>query len=165
MYERYDGFYVWVHKDGRIHHPKLIAKYLGRYVRHPAIANSRITSFDGSDISFYYEDREKQRHNATMSLEEFISALIQHIPERQFKMIRYYGAYARGTKKLFKAYLLSSIAQLKLCRFGFKRPKKELRCPYCKGELEFVWFLGKPPPEELKSQRELAEWFSENFKN
>jgi hypothetical protein len=26
----------------------------------------------------------------------FISCLIQHIPPSQFKIIRYYGAYARG---------------------------------------------------------------------
>jgi len=30
-----------------------------------------------------------------MSVDEFISAIIQHVPERQFKMIRYYGSYSR----------------------------------------------------------------------
>jgi hypothetical protein len=54
-------FYVWVHKDGRIKHPKLIARYLGRYVRHPAIANSRINWFNKStlQVGFYYEDHKK----------------------------------------------------------------------------------------------------------
>lgn len=164
-FNKYDGFYVWVHKAGRIRHPKLIIKYLGRYVRHPAIANSRLTSFDGRNVSFFYEEhREKEiiRHDVTMRVDDFISALIQHIPEPQFKMIRYYGAYARRTKKIFKSYLQSSIKQTTLWIFGFR---KEMRCPYCGGEVEFVWYSKKPPPETLKEQRELLDWISVNSKN
>lgn len=163
-YNKYDGFYVWVHKAGKIKHPKLIAKYLGRYVRHPAIANSRLTTFSGEYVGFFYEQyiantKEKIRHDVTMQVDYFISALIQHIPESQFKMIRYYGAYARRTKKIFKAYLQLSINQTTLWIFGFR---KELRCPYCGGELEFVWYSKKPPPETLKEQRELLDYVSLN---
>ncbi len=44
LFNKYpNGFNVWVHKRGRIKHPRLIARYVGRYVRHPAIANRRIT--------------------------------------------------------------------------------------------------------------------------
>jgi hypothetical protein len=166
-FHKYDGFYVWVHKAGRIKHPKLIAKYLGRYVRHPAIANSRLTFFDGKHVSFFYEEcldesKEKIRHDVTMQVDEFISALIQHIPEPQFKMIRYYGTYARRTKGIFNAYLQSSIKQTTLWIFGFR---KEIRCPYCGGEVEFVLYSKKPPPVEVKSQRELSDWISVNSKN
>ena len=38
------GFYVYA-KD-RVKGKKNIAKYIGRYIRHPAIANSRIESYD-----------------------------------------------------------------------------------------------------------------------
>ena len=164
-FNKYDGFYVWVHKAGRIKHPKLIAKYLGRYVRHPAIANSRLTSFDGKHVSFFYEEHREEgkiRHDVTMAVDDFISVLIQHIPEPQFKMIRYYGAYARGTKAKFGLSSQSSIRQWTLIKFGFYR---EIRCPYCSGEVEFVAYLKKPPPEEIKSQRELTEWISVNCEN
>lgn len=164
-YRKYSGFYVWVHKAGRIRHSKLIAKYLGRYVRHPAIANSRLTSFNGTHVGFFYEEHreeEKIRHDVAMHVDDFISALIQHIPEPQFKMIRYYGTYARRTKKIFKAYLQSSISQTTLWIFGFR---KEIKCPYCGGDVEFVAYLKKPPPEEVKSQRELIYWISLNSKN
>lgn len=169
-YRKYDGFYVWVHKAGRIRHPKLIARYLGRYVRHPAIANSRLTSFDGNNVSFFYEvsieeSREKIRHDVTMQVDDFISALIQHIPEPQFKMIRYYGAYARRSKKSFKSYLQSSIEQTKLTMFGVKIPERVFHCPYCGGDLEFVMYMDKGPPEVLKEQRELIGWISVNSKN
>jgi len=153
--------YVWVHKAGRIRHPKLIAKYLGRYVRHPAIANSRLTAFDGKHVSFFYEEHKEEeiiRHNVTMLVDDFISALIQHIPEPQFKMIRYYGAYARRTKSIFKSYMQSSINQTKLVIFGVKRSEKTLHCPYCGGELEFVMYMDKSPPEIQNPQAELLDW-------
>jgi hypothetical protein len=157
-------FYVWVHKDGRITHPKLIAKYIGRYVRHPAIANSRIDFFNqvALKVGFHYEDRDKKRIDVVMNTDEFITALIQHIPEPQFKMIRYYGAYARHRRKLYKVYLQSSIEQATLLIYGVRKPEKILSCPYCGGILDFVMVLKKPPPENLKSQKEMSDWISCN---
>ncbi len=157
-------FYVWVHKDGRIRHPKVIARYLGRYVRHPVIANSRIDWFDKEKglVGFHYEDHNKVRHDVVMSADEFVTALIRHIPPPQFKMIRYYGAYARRTKKKFKKHLQSSIEQTKLMRYGVELPKKVFKCPYCGGKLEFFWYCKKPPPEEIKNQKELLDWISSN---
>ena len=164
-FKNYDGFYVWVHKAGKIKHPKLIAKYLGRYVRHPAIANSRLTAFDGRTVSFFYEEHRENavmRHDKTIPVDDFISSLLQHIPEPQFKMIRHYGAYARRMKKVFRTYLQSSMAQTTLFAFGFKRKMENPKCPFCGGETEFVWYYKKPPPPELKTQKELSDWISYN---
>lgn len=144
MYKKYPkGFYVWLHSRGRINHPKVIAKYIGRYVRHPAIANSRIYFYDKKIVKFYYTNNEDRRIDAVMTVDQFITALIQHIPPPQFKMIRYYGAYARKTKRKYGASSRSSITQLKLTYFGIERLKY---CPYCHHELEFVWYCRKPPP-------------------
>lgn len=157
-------FYVWVHKDGAIKHPKIIARYLGRYVRHPAIANSRIDWFDEIKlkVGFHYENHEKQRIDIVMTSDEFITALIQHIPEPQFKMIRYYGAYARHRRKFFKNYLQSSIEQKTLLIYGVKKPERIVFCHKCGSHLIFITVLKKPPPEKLKSQKELSDWISFN---
>ena len=154
-------FYVWVHKDGRIIHPRVIARYLGRYVRHPVIANSRVDFFNKEKllVGFHYHDHQNIRHDVVMPVNDFITALIRHIPPEQFKMIRYYGAYARRSKKRFKKYLQSSIEQLKLTLFGIEVPKKILKCPYCGGKLEFVWYIKKPPPEIPNIQRELLQYY------
>lgn len=160
MYRKYSkGFYVWLHKRGTIKHPKLIAKYVGRYVRHPAIANSRIDSFDGKIVRFHFINNEDQRVNVTLASDQFISSLIQHIPPPQFKMIRYYGAYARRSKGGYGATTHSSITQLKLFAFGVEKVKY---CPYCHGELEFVWYCKKPPPEMPQPQKEICNWISVN---
>lgn len=158
IYAKYPkGFYVWLHKRGTIKHPSMIAKYVGRYVRHPAIANSRIDFFDGKIVKFYYTNNENIRRDVVMSVDEFISALIQHIPPPQFKMIRYYGAYARRTKSKYGATVRSSIKQLNLYQFGLERTKW---CPFCHHELEFVWYCQKPPPETIKEQKNLLKYLS-----
>ena len=92
------GLYVHLPKESRITNKQKIAKYVGRYIRHPAIANSRLHSYDGSSVTFWYKDHEGKKHFVTMEVQEFIKALIQHIPDLNFKMIRYYGAYSRRIK-------------------------------------------------------------------
>lgn len=160
MYQKYkNGFYVWLHSRGRITNPKVIAKYVGRYVRHPAIANSRIYFYDGKIVKFYYTNNEDTRIDVVLTVSQFITALIQHIPPPQFKMIRYYGAYARKVKGKYGAKVRSSITQLNLYAFGLERIKY---CPFCHNELEFVWYCKKPPPELFKTQKELTNWMSVN---
>jgi Putative transposase/Transposase zinc-binding domain len=162
MYKKYPkGFYVWLHKRGTIKSPKEISKYVGRYVRHPAIANSRIYAYDGKYVSFYYVNNDNIRVNVVMKVYDFISALIQHIPPPQFKMIRYYGAYARRSKRKY-GLTQSGIKQLDLFKFGLERLKK---CPKCHCDMHFVWYCKKPPPEKIKNQKELLDWISCESKN
>jgi len=160
MYKKYpNGFYVWLHKRGEIKHPKLIAKYVGRYVRHPAIANSRIYFYDSKIVKFFYINNEDKRIEVVMPVDKFITALIQHIPPPQFKMIRYYGAYSRKAKGLYGAKTRSSITQLNLFQFGLERIK---HCPFCHEKIEFVMYCKKPPPEKINNQKILSKYISQN---
>ncbi len=89
----YYGYYVWSEK--RNLYSKNVAKYAARYVRHPAIANGRIIDYNRKGVTFYYKDEEDNELFITKKITNFITSLIQHIPPKQFKMIRYYGAYSR----------------------------------------------------------------------
>jgi len=93
----YYGYYVW--SDNKILKPKLIAKYIGRYVRHPAIANGRIAKYNKRYVAFFYKDPHKSNVLVRKSVRNFIASLIQHIPPKQFKTIRYYGAYSKNKAK------------------------------------------------------------------
>jgi hypothetical protein len=157
MYEEYQkGFYVWVHKRGRIKHPRLVARYVGRYVRHPAIANKRITYFQGDEVRFYY-DQEGELIDVFMTVEQFVTALIQHIPPPNFKMVRYYLAYSRRSKRKFGAWLQSDIKQLTLYKFGLV---KDCLCPKCRELLRYVVYLKKPPPDNAN---DLRKWIDNNI--
>lgn len=159
MYTQYpNGFYVWVHKSGRIKSPRIIAKYVGRYVRHPAIANSRIIRYAFGKVYFYYINHDKSKVNIVMDVDEFIRLLISHIPPPHFKTIRYYGAYARRTKSKFGLRAKqSSIKQLNLANFGFTKTQK---CPRCGEDLVFICYQAKGPPKISQDQVSIAKFIS-----
>jgi len=89
----YYGYYI--HSGRRAIGQKQIAKYTGRYVRHPAIANGRIIMYDKKRVTFFYKDNLARKIIITRTVDDFISSLIQHIPPKHFKIVRYYGAYCR----------------------------------------------------------------------
>ena len=142
-----EGFYVRA-KD-TINNKKGMIKYIGRYIRHPAVAESRIISYDGKEVIFWYKDDNEVTHYVTMDVEEFISAVIGHIPDRQFKTIRHYGVYSRGVKRKFKRLRgLVSIVQTKLTKITKIDSSWVPYCPNCGKKMELVWWgKGKPPPE------------------
>ncbi|OCN03550.1 hypothetical protein A4S06_12120, partial [Erysipelotrichaceae bacterium MTC7] len=60
-------------------------------------AESRITNYDKENkiIQYYYEDHKtEERVDVKEHVHLFMKKLLIHIPEKQFKMIRYYGIYA-----------------------------------------------------------------------
>ncbi|MDR0650501.1 MAG: transposase [Candidatus Peribacteria bacterium] len=80
-----------------------IIGYIGRYVKRPVIAQSRILDYDGDTITFCYIDKTekdffKRIKNITCSDMEFIESLVQHIPNKYFHMIYYYGIFANRVK-------------------------------------------------------------------
>lgn len=93
-----DGFYVYAPKSN---HKSLkdLLKYVCRYLSRPVMAESRILDYDGKFVTFWY-----QRHKDNVIVIEklhsyqFIQKLIMHIPEPNFKYIRFYGAYHNSTK-------------------------------------------------------------------
>jgi len=145
LFKRYPkGFYVRA-KD-TINNKKGMVKYIGRYIRHPAVAESRIISYDGKEVIFWYKDDDNIVHYVTMEVDEFLHAVIDHIPDKQFKTIRHYGVYSRGIKRKFKRlWSLGSIAQTKLTKFIESWAPI---CPNCGKKMEYVLSgKGKPPPK------------------
>jgi len=72
--------------------PKKDIEYLGRYLKRPAIANSRLVHYNGNDVLFsYLNHKTKKEQIRTCDIFEFIHRFTQHIPEKNFRMIRYYG--------------------------------------------------------------------------
>ena len=93
-----EGFYVYAPPSKFKSYTELI-KYVCRYVARPVMAESRIIDYYGTFVTFWY-----QRHNDNLIIIEklhafeFISRLIVHIPDKNFKQIRFYGAYHNSTK-------------------------------------------------------------------
>ena len=102
--ENGEGFYVYAPKQrGKI---KDQLRYIGRYMRQPAIGINRVEAYDGQTVTFKYIDKkDNEEKRETLPVEEFIIRLIRHIPDEQFKTIRHYGMYSRRSKSLSKKML------------------------------------------------------------
>ena len=138
------GFYVYA-KPNKCD-PKIVTKYIGRYLGRPVIATSRIDKYDGEMVTFHYNRHEDDKYvEETIPALEFIERLIRHIPEKHFKMIRYYGIYAqhkeslsrlnRAIKPDFKKFILrrSNWRNNIFISFGYD----PLKCPNCGETMSF----------------------------
>ena len=90
-----NGFYVYAKPT--LTDPSTVSQYISRYLGRPVIGLSRIDSYDGESVTFHYNRHEDNVYvEKTLPAIDFIKLLIQHIPEKHFKMTRYYGLYARN---------------------------------------------------------------------
>lgn len=137
-----NGFYVYA-KPNKCN-PSVVMKYIGRYLGRPVIATSRIDKYDGDTVTFHYNRHEDDKLiTETIPALEFIQRLIRHIPEKHFKIIRYYGLYARHRKeddKLRRAIskekhkIFLSFNRWRNCislSFGYD----PIQCPCCKNTM------------------------------
>jgi len=99
-----NGFYVYAKPN--LCDPDTVVKYINRYLGRPVIATLRIDFYDGENVTFHYNKHKDDSYvQKTVPVLNFIELLTQHIPEKHFKMTRYYGLYARHREtdeKLFK---------------------------------------------------------------
>jgi hypothetical protein len=71
-----------------------VINYIIRYTGRPVIAESRIVNYDEEFVTFeYIPHGDKELVSETITVFDFIKRLIIHIPDDNFKMIRYYGFY------------------------------------------------------------------------
>jgi ribosomal protein S27E len=141
-----EGFYIYAKR--RVSKPRNIARYIGRYLRHPAIAESRISDFNPETnmVSFWYRvDGEKK--TVTMSALEFIDRLVRLIPDKNLKLIRYYGLYSRRTS----AKLQKMLTPLSREKPRVQARKEVVKCPKCGSIMDL---MGATRPNKIEEYEE-----------
>lgn len=140
------GFYVYAEpknfkslKDG--------VEYVARYCGRPAISENRIISYDGNNVTFWYNAHEDESyHEVTITAFDFISLILRHIIPREFKTIRSYGFYR---KKLPFHDKINLLVKQQVRKFRNQLLKHELSimksfnhspydCPNCKTHMNFL---------------------------
>jgi hypothetical protein len=147
MFKRYpDGFYI--NAKSKMKSAKGAARYIGRYLGRPAIAEYRIIKYDGENVTFWYEDHKtKQRVELTLTAFEFMGKVLMHIPPKYFKMARTYGIYAGSIYiKIKKCYGLLRYIQsgLKSIQYTLKDYLKRNRIKLTYRELVIKNFSEDP---------------------
>ncbi|MCR4321701.1 MAG: IS91 family transposase [Candidatus Brocadiaceae bacterium] len=149
----YNEFYSWttqfyektwvVHLNEQSDNMKANVEYLGKYLKRPPLGETRIKHYDGNTVTFEYLDHYTNiKETMTLPVLDFIERLICHIPDKNFRNIRYYGFLAnrlRG-KLLPLVYKLLDIKTVittkvylswrNMIQAAYKYDP--LRCPLCK---------------------------------
>ena len=86
--------------------------YLCKYVSSPPISIRRIEGYDGQNVTYRYEDHLKGEVHETIPATEFIGRMIQHLPPKNFRMVRYYGIYARPVRDKIHALVVNALKAL-----------------------------------------------------
>ena len=115
IYKEYNnGFYVYAKPDN-ISSINQTINYVVRYTGRPAMAQSRIIDYDGTYVTYYYERHEDgKRIEEKIHAYEFIKKLMMHIPDKNFKVVRYYGIYAKKHKHSDKIFKLLNKNQIEI---------------------------------------------------
>jgi hypothetical protein len=157
MFEKYPKGFV-VYDSGKTKNRNGLVRYIVRYIRHPAIANSRLVRYDGEEVTFWYEHK-KERYTVVMKVFDFIESVIKHIPQKHQKLIRYYGLLSRRLRKWAEKVidvwrrheerLLGQQLELFQNLLESKREADERRnrnrlqilCPRCRTEMELLFIV------------------------
>jgi len=163
---------IWyVHIGERLDNARFTTRYIGRYAKRPCISETKILYYSLKEqvIVFSYRDKmAKVEKQERLSVEEFIKRLIRHIPEKNFRMIRYYGLYANRIRTETVKFLMPQIIALfSIARLTFASKtqprnwrerilaltgKDPLLCPNCKLEMNLIAITYKSRDGPLKTK-------------
>jgi hypothetical protein len=88
--------------------------YAGRYIRHPPIAQHRLVSVTDREVGFLRKDLKLKRNVLTRySIEEFVDALAEHVPDGYRHGMRYFGLLAPRCKGQTSAALFALLGHVK----------------------------------------------------
>jgi hypothetical protein len=142
----------YVHDSDELPQEDFTVSYIVRYAKRPPLAECRILNYakdpdsDNYRVTFSYKERGRPEVKWTLPVEKFIRLLVQHILPHHFRVVRYYGALANRTKRLFKKVLTKLFRRTKQMiafdswrqRIAAFTGKDPLRCPICQREMELV---------------------------
>ena len=109
--------------------------YFARYVKRPPVAESKLKHYGKNNISMTYKNHKTGKYEKLICTDkEFIHMFIQHIPDKNFRLIRYYGFLANRVKNQY----LQIVYQLIQCYPPSQKPKRGF------AEMK-IEFLGEDP--------------------
>jgi hypothetical protein len=90
-----------LHLEPAIDTPVQVIRYIGRYSKRACLSEHKITNMEGEFISFRYKDYKDRDENKkpkekelSLHYREFFPRLLQHVPAKYFRIVRYYGLYS-----------------------------------------------------------------------
>ena len=150
-------------------------EYLGRYVKRPPIGETRILKYDEKTVTYKYLDHyTNTEENLTIPTIEFISRIICHIPDKNFRTIRYYGFLSnRLSGKLmpivYNLLNIKTVIKTKVYTLWKDMIKNTfnydpLKCTFCNTQMLLI-AVQLPRSDSLYYHEKIANGFFKLIKN
>ena len=144
-----------------------IVGYVGRYTKRACLSEYKIEKYGEGEVSFRYNDYKNTPRGSkpketikTMKVDVFLDELLQHVPTKRYRMVRYSGLYCSHYKKQLpkrekevsekeeetEKTELEVWGEFEALRKEDIRRGKEdpLRCKHCKVLMEFKGIIYPP---------------------
>jgi hypothetical protein len=138
--------------------------YLGRYLMRPPIGETRINAYDGKQVTFeYFDHHHKTKASLTVPVFDFIKRLIRHIPDRYFRVVRYYNWLSNRTRGQYLPFVYNALKQIakKAVKLSWRMlliktfGKDPLQCPHCQNTMKLTHHVFAFPIRTLKAKHQL----------
>jgi hypothetical protein len=88
------------------------ARYAGRYLRRPPIAEYRLTRISDDEVEYVGKNtRQKQPESMRFTIVEFLNRLMPHVPQHYSHAVRYFGLLAPRAKNRMGIGVLALLGQ------------------------------------------------------
>ena len=113
-------------------------KYLSRYLYRGVISEKNIVSNQNGRVTFkYIESKTGNTRYRTLTGEDFLHLIMQHVLPKGFRRVRDYGfLHSNAKKMLFLVQLILHVAIQEIKQ----RPRPVFKCPCCKAAMVILGF-------------------------
>lgn len=88
-----------VHFCERYEHPRGVAKYLSRYIKRSPFKNSQLQAVSATHVRYSFQSHlTHKRECMTVSIKDFVSRLMEHVPLAKKPSVRYCGLYTSALR-------------------------------------------------------------------
>ncbi len=124
--------------------PTQVIRYIGRYSKRACLSEYKITGMEGESIRFRYKDYKHKgldgkplEQELELHYRDFFPRLLQHVPLKNFRLVRYYGLYANRST-IPQEYLYREGSEAEIIKEAHPEQESELQevenplvCSHC----------------------------------
>jgi hypothetical protein len=143
-----------IHLEPPMPCPAAVIRYIGRYSKRACISEYKITDIEGEYISFRYKDYKTIDQNnkpvekiLRLHFNEFFPRLLQHVPLRYFRLVRYYGLYS--TKNHLPSEYLNQEAFQETEQWEWENP---FTCTFCQQDRTYQFTIFDKRPRSSRKE-------------
>lgn len=119
-------------------------KYLARYLCRPPLHESQLEANDATGVTFRYRDNGGAVKRCTVSGQEFVRRVLQHVLPKGFQRVRHYGWL--GAAAQAKRARIGALLDWKSPDVVKPAPVPPPACPVCQQPMIFIARLPRAPP-------------------